>query len=85
MGVSAVTGEAFVNNRKRKLIPSYEIALQGSWKGRAAVLVSCWSCAMLAESRDGTFAVNPGALASMYQQQNAPPQTQQGSSAHQIQ
>ena len=48
--VSTVTGEAFVNNRKRKLIPSYEIALQGSWKGVAAVLMSCCWCGLLART-----------------------------------
>ena len=48
-GVSSVTGEAFVNNRKRKLIPSYEITLQGSWKGAAPqidhIWLVVWSCA----------------------------------------
>jgi hypothetical protein len=28
-----VTGEAITNNRKGKLIPSYELALKGTWSG----------------------------------------------------
>lgn len=31
--VQTVTGEAFINNRKNKLIPSYELEVQGSWSG----------------------------------------------------
>ena len=28
-----VTGDAIVNNRKNKLIPSYELEISGSWTG----------------------------------------------------
>lgn len=28
-----VTGDAIVNNRKNKLIPSYELEITGSWTG----------------------------------------------------
>jgi len=28
-----VSGEAITNNRKGKLIPSYELALKGTWSG----------------------------------------------------
>ena len=31
--VDSVTGEALINNRKKKLIPSYELAVKGQWKG----------------------------------------------------
>ncbi|KAL3150949.1 hypothetical protein ABBQ32_000695 [Trebouxia sp. C0010 RCD-2024] len=31
--VDSVTGEALINNRKKKLIPSYELAVKGHWKG----------------------------------------------------
>ena len=31
--VESVAGEAFVNNRKNKLIPSYELEVKGSWQG----------------------------------------------------
>lgn len=31
--VDSVSGEALINNRKKKLIPSYELAVKGSWKG----------------------------------------------------
>ena len=33
----SVTGDAIINNRKRKLIPSYELEVKGTWKGRATV------------------------------------------------
>ncbi|CAK0780341.1 hypothetical protein CVIRNUC_005018 [Coccomyxa viridis] len=29
----SVTGDAIINNRKRKLIPSYELEVKGTWKG----------------------------------------------------
>lgn len=32
--VDSVTGEALINNRKQKLIPSYELAVKGQWKGQ---------------------------------------------------
>jgi hypothetical protein len=28
-----VTGEAIINNRKKKLIPSYELEIKGKWSG----------------------------------------------------
>ncbi len=31
--MESVTGEALINNRKQKLIPSYELAVKGQWKG----------------------------------------------------
>ena len=31
--IESVTGEALVNNRKKKLIPSYELAVKGQWTG----------------------------------------------------
>ena len=46
-GVTSVTGEAFVNNRKRKLIPSYEITLQGSWKGTAPLREQSYTAAYI--------------------------------------
>lgn len=32
--VESVTGEALINNRKQKLIPSYELAVKGLWEGQ---------------------------------------------------
>ena len=29
-----VTGDAIINNRKKKLIPSYELQVKGTWSGR---------------------------------------------------
>ncbi|KAK9811156.1 hypothetical protein WJX73_007263 [Symbiochloris irregularis] len=34
-GVETVTGEAFINNRKNKLIPAYELKVKGTWTGTA--------------------------------------------------
>lgn len=34
--VDSVTGEALINNRKKKLIPSYELAVKGQWQGHIA-------------------------------------------------
>ncbi|DBB12392.1 hypothetical protein WJX82_000894 [Trebouxia sp. C0006] len=31
--IDSVTGEALINNRKKKLIPSYELAVKGQWTG----------------------------------------------------
>lgn len=31
--IESVTGEALINNRKKKLIPSYELAVKGQWTG----------------------------------------------------
>ena len=31
--INSVTGEALINNRKKKLIPSYELAVKGQWTG----------------------------------------------------
>lgn len=28
-----VSGDAIINNRKKKLIPSYELEIKGSWSG----------------------------------------------------
>ena len=36
----SVTGDAIINNRKRKLIPSYELEVKGTWKGRATMHTS---------------------------------------------
>ena len=33
----SVTGDAIINNRKRKLIPSYELEVKGTWRGRATM------------------------------------------------
>ena len=33
-GIESVTGEAFINNRKNKLIPAYELKVVGSWQGK---------------------------------------------------
>ena len=33
----SVTGDAIINNRKKKLIPSYELEVKGTWKGRATM------------------------------------------------
>ncbi len=31
--VVEVTGDAIINNRKKKLIPSYELQIKGTWSG----------------------------------------------------
>jgi activator of HSP90 ATPase len=31
--IDSVTGEALINNRKKELIPSYELAVKGQWTG----------------------------------------------------
>ena len=31
--IESITGEALINNRKKKLIPSYELAVKGLWTG----------------------------------------------------
>ena len=37
-----MTGDAIINNRKKKLIPSYELEVKGTWKGGATMhSVSC--------------------------------------------
>ena len=30
----SVTGDAIINNRKRKLIPAYELEVKGTWTGK---------------------------------------------------
>lgn len=34
--IESVSGEAFVNNRKNKLIPSYELEVRGLWQGQCS-------------------------------------------------
>ena len=43
--VERVTGDAFVNNRKNKLIPSYELEVRGSWQGGSSWRSErAWAC-----------------------------------------
>ena len=34
-----VSGDAIINNRKKKLIPSYELEVKGTWTGQSPVNV----------------------------------------------
>ena len=36
-----VSGDAIVNNRKKKIIPSYELEIRGSWKGMQLRVLLC--------------------------------------------
>lgn len=39
-----VTGDAIINNRKKKIIPSYELDIKGTWSGEHhSCLGSIWS------------------------------------------
>ena len=52
----SVTGDAIINNRKRKLIPSYELEVKGTWKGTATMHSS--SCS----KRDGMMGKGAGSV-----------------------